>query len=218
MNFGHDHPVTTLNIGSHHPFKNRLVTVIVIGLLLFVAGVTFCDFPDQSEVPLLLGSGLTSAGQAEMRLIVLAQEDTFVPEIRDRIPDGWNWQERVVKGNGEQHRLFLGKVAVDSPQIERAVFQIYRKLATALRPYGAKVFLHEFIEESIDPAAYLSRIGAHPSQWVNSYDTLSIAAFEKEIPGAVLAGSDRINIQVLSRESRASARTVLAIPVLLGGF
>jgi len=76
----------------------------------------------------------------------------------------------------------------------------------------------ESIPQAIDISAYLSQTNALPTQWVLSDNLLSIAAYQNIIETSVMAGQDRINIQLLSRGKNTEGQSVLAIPVLLKQF
>ena len=81
---------------------------------------------------------------------------------------------------------------------------------------GGQIYIDERVPQAIDISAYLSKTNALPAQWALSDSLVSIAAYQKNLPSTVMAGNDRINIQLLSRGN--GGQTVLAIPVLLEEF
>jgi hypothetical protein len=173
----------------------------------------------EKEVTLLLNSGSVISNEAEVRVIVWLKDGTIPEELKITKPlPGWVWNYRELKTEGGKVAATLsGQCSLDKNE-ERKLFTWYTDIAQGLSKTGSQVYLDERVPQTIDISAYLSRINAQPAQWDLTGSLLSIAAFQANLNTKVMAGKDRVNIQLVSRGKNTAGHTVLALPVLLEEF
>jgi len=101
---------------------------------------------------------------------------------------------------------------------ESSLYKWYTTMAQELAKTGGIIYIDERVDQAMDISAYLSKMNALPTQWALIGNLLSIAAYQNDISTNVIAGQDKMNIQLLSRGKNNEGRTVLAIPALLKEF
>ncbi|HWQ43372.1 MAG TPA: hypothetical protein VN456_15235 [Desulfosporosinus sp.] len=173
----------------------------------------------QTPVPLLINSGAVQAKEAEVS-VVLWFENGEIPLGIWRtgpLPD-WTWSYK-------ESQTASGRVAVTlsghqrmNKNEESNLYTWYTVMVRQLAQTGGQIYIDERVPQAIDISAYLSKTNALPAQWALSDSLVSIAAYQKNLPSNIMAGNDRINIQLLSRGIHNGGQTVLAIPVLLEEF
>lgn len=173
----------------------------------------------QTAVPLLLNSEAVWAKEAEVS-VVLWFENGEIPLgiwTTGPMPD-WTWTYK-------ESQTTSGKVAVTlsghhrmNKNEESNLYTWYTIMVRQLAQTGGQIYIDERVPQATDVSAYLSKTNALPAQWALSGSLVSIAAYQKNLPTNVMAGNDRINIQLLSRGKHNEGQTVLAIPVLLKEF
>ena len=173
----------------------------------------------QTEVPLLLNSGVVQTNKAEVSVILWFENGDVPLGISTKGPKSdWVWNhKRLETETGKVAVTLSGHCLIDKNE-ESNLYTWYNIMAQQLTKTGGQIYLDERVPQAIDISAYLSQTNALPSQWSLLGNTLSIAAYQKSLETSVMAGKDRVNIQLLSRGQNTEGQTVLAIPVLLEEF
>lgn len=208
-------------------YRKIMITLIVcifcigLGTYALLVGMTSKDTVklSQTEVPLLLNSGLVLTEEAEVSIILWFENGDLPLEIwtKGPMPDWiWNYKE-LQTGSGKVAVSLSGHRLIDKNE-ESNLYTWYNMMAQQLTKTGGRIYLDERVPQAIDISAYLSNANALPSQWALLGNMLSIAAYQNNFKTCVMAGKDRINIQLLSRGKNTEGKTVLAIPVLLEEF
>src|SRR5665648_885445 len=172
----------------------------------------------QTTVPLLLNSGEVQANEAQLN-ITLWFENGYVPHgtwNNHPMPD-WIWTYNELQTGNEKVATLSGHRTINKNE-ETSLYTWYTIMAQELAETGGTIYIDERVDQAMDISAYLSKTNALPTQWALIDNMLSIAAYQKSISTSVLAGQDKINIQLLSRGKNNEGRTVLAIPALLNEF
>lgn len=174
---------------------------------------------DEFKGTLLLSSGLVQADKAEIS-IVLWFEDRKVPKgfSKSRPIPNWTWTYKELQLDSEKVAVTMKGQYIVNKNEERNLFAWYTTMVPQIEEAGGRIYLDERIPEAIDIAAYLSHNNAVPKQWLLSGNMISTAAYQDNIDTSVVAGQDKINIQLLSRGNNSKGQSVLAIPALLKEF
>lgn len=216
-----------LTVPKLSPSKTIINTIIACFLIFCLALYSYklaipdidSAISDQATVPLLLNSGEVQTKEAEVS-IILWFENEDIPHVawaKPPMPD-WIWAYNELQtGNGKVAVTLSGHRLIDKSE-ESNLYKWYSTMSQELAKTGGLIYIDERVDESMDISAYLSKTNALPAQWALLGNMLSIAAYQKNFLSSVLAGQDRINIQLLSRGNNTEGRTVLAIPVLLKEF
>jgi len=212
---------------SHNNIQLQLIIMLLVCTLFFVMG-TFDlrvgsqikeSVVSQTAVPLLLNSGVVQAKEAEVSVVLWFENGEIPFGIWCEKPaQDWIWTYK-------QSQTVSGKVAVTlsghhrmNKNEESNLYTWYTIMARQLAQTGGQIYIDERVSQATDISAYLSKTNALPAQWALSDSLVSIAAYQKSLPTNVMAGFDRINIQLLSRGRHNEGQTVLAIPALLEEF
>ena len=209
------------------PTMNRIRTLIACVLIIGMFSCTYrAEIPvieaavlSPTTIPLLLNSGEVQSKEADVN-ITLWFENGDVPHgtwTTLPTPD-WIWTyTELHTGNGQIAATLSGHRSINKTE-ENSLYQWYTTMAQELAKTGGLIYLDERVNQAMDISSYLSKTNAQPAQWVLIGNLLSIAAYQNDISTNVLAGQDKINIQLLSRGKSNEGRTVLAIPALLKEF
>ncbi|HBW37786.1 hypothetical protein [Desulfosporosinus sp. BICA1-9] len=205
------------------------VLLIVIGCLMLIGfkswvieGVLQSNQPVHSSTtaaPLLLNNGMVQAQEAEVSIILWSEDGTIPIELWTQRPmPDWKWshEEQLTK-RGNSAATLTGHRVIDKTE-ERMLYTWYTTISPILAKEGVKIYLDERIPEAIDISGYLCQSNTLPSQWFLLDNMVSIAGYQSNIGTSVMAGQDKINIQLLSRGQNTDGQTVLAIPALLKEF
>jgi len=206
----------------------KIMTVIACSLCFGSLGVyaiqvrmpsvnTYKSSP--SVEPLLLNSGVVQTKKAEVNVILWFEDGKIPLGIWTNKPmSDWIWNYKELQtGSGKVAVTLSGHRQVDNIE-ESNLYTWYTVMARQLSETGGRIFLDERVPQIIDISAYLSQTNALPAQWALVGNLLSIAAYQNNLKTSVVAGNDRINVQLLSRGQNTEGQTVLAIPVLLEEF
>ena len=175
-------------------------------------------FFSQVSVPLLLNSGEVQTEEAELSIVIWFENGDIPDETWTKRPTlDWVWTYNQLQTGPEKVVTLSGHLLVDKNK-ERDLFKWYTDMQQELAKTGGLIYIDERVEQAIDISAYLSKTNALPAQWSFIDNMVSIAAYQSKFLTNVLAGQDRINIQLLSRGKNSEGRTVLAIPALLQEF
>lgn len=209
-------------------FKRHLFIVIISCLLLigFKPFVVECILQSiqpaptsNSEAPLLLNSGMVQARGAEVSVLLWSEDGTIPIDIMTQFPmPDWIWTQKEQQTNSGNIAATLTGNRVINQTEESMIYTWYTAMAPVLKKNGIQIYLDERVPEAIDISAYLSHTNTLPSQWFLLDNLVSIAGYQRNIGTNILAGKDRINIQLLSRGEMTDGNTVLAIPALLKEF
>jgi hypothetical protein len=208
--------------------SKKLIIVLTVGMIwlsiigkVVHPGLLPAHIADNTQkgVTLLLNSGSVNSKKAEVRVIVWLKDGTIPEELKVKKPlPGWVWNYRELQTeSGKTAATLSGQCNLDKNE-ERKLFTWYTDIAQRLSTTGSQVYLDERVPQTIDISAYLSQINAQPAQWDLTGSLLSIAAFQANLNTKVMAGKDRVNIQLVSRGKNPAGHTVLAIPALLEEF
>jgi len=159
------------------------------------------------------------ADKAEVSVILWFENGDIPLEIWKKRPmPDWTWTYKESQtANGKVAVTLSGHRFIDKNE-ESNLYTWYTVMARLLAHTGGRIYLDERIPQASDISAYLSKTNAFPAQWTLSGSMVSIAAYQKDLQTNVMAGNDRINIQLLSRGNHNKGQTVLAIPALLEEF
>ena len=209
------------------PYRSMISTLMACALII---GLITCTYNlniaskdtaaiAPTEIPLLLNSGEVQAKEAEIN-ITLWFENGDVPHgtwTSQPTPD-WTWTYTELQtGSGKVAATLSGHRLINKNE-ESSLYKWYTTMAQELVKTGGMIYIDERVNQTLDISAYLSKTNALPTQWALIGNMLSIAAYQKDIPTNVIAGQDKVNIQLLSRGKNTEGRTVLAIPALLKEF
>lgn len=207
--------------------KNILRDLIVYTLTIclifnvFMLGLHTLESPKVKNiaVPLLLNSDSVNIKNAEVSVILWAENsDTAENFLKQKPLPGWQWTcKELTTAGGLQAISISGHKVVDKKE-ERNLYTWYTNMAQKLDKKDCQIYLDERVPQAIDVCSYLSEENASPRQWSLSSNLISVAAYMGDVPISVMAGQDRLNIQVLSRGNNSEGQTVLAIPALLEEF
>lgn len=203
--------------------KTIVVCIIIFGLVSYSYRVEGSSrnyaINQQTTVPLLLNSGEVQTKVAEIN-IILWFENGDIPHAvwTNRPTPDWIWTFNELPTGSEIAAVTLSGHRMIDKNEESDLYKWYTTMERELAKTGGLIYLDERIDQAMDIAAYLSKTNAHPAQWALIGNMLSIAAHQSDFMTSVLAGQDRINIQLLSRGENTEGRTVLAIPALLKEF
>lgn len=166
---------------------------------------------------LLLQSGLAAADEAEITVIIWLKASELERTVNSLPPSGWNWRTVQYESPAADVATVAGTRTI-TRQEEAEVRDWYLALAQEIAKAGGQAYLDERIGESIDILAYMAKVQAMPQQWVFGAGTRSMAGYEAGFGSPLTAGSDLVNLQLLTRAGGQHGQTVLAIPVLLQEF
>jgi len=207
--------------------KNIIKTIIVCFLIIssisyyynFKMPFNHPAIDTQTTVPLLLNSGEVQAKEADIS-IILWFENGDVPEdtwTKRPTPD-WVWTCKKFQTESNKVAVTLSGHQLIDKKEESNLYKWYTTREKELAKTGGLIYIDERVDQAMDISAYLSKTNALPKEWTLIDNMVSIAAYQKYLLTSVLAGQDRINIQLLSRGKNTEGRTVLAIPALLKEF
>ncbi|AFM43458.1 Protein of unknown function (DUF1779) [Desulfosporosinus acidiphilus SJ4] len=217
-------------LGKNVVKKHSNVGILVVCILLMLCLKTNVlmaqntmndDGVSNKSIPLLLNSKFVDASEARVTMVIwfddsnrpLSSEQITNPPVKN-----WSWSNNYLQaGNSRRASTISGEGLVNKKE-ELKVYKWYTIMAPKIAKAGGRMYLDERVPESIDIPAYLNHIDAQPVQWAISDNLISIAAYQKLINPSVKIGTDKLNIQILSRGEAAKGETVLAIPVLLEEF
>lgn len=208
--------------------KNKYLLLIIIScvILLWVKPLGIERVFQSSESvnssyktePLLLNAGLVQAQKAELSIILWVENGIIPIEVWTQLPmPDWAWSLNEQQTKHGNTATLSGHRVIDKDE-ERMLYTWYTKMAPILAKNGVRIYLDERVSEAIDVSAYLSQSNILPAQWFLLENMVSIAGYQSNLEESVMAGQDRINIQLLSRGKNTDGQTVLAIPALLKEF
>jgi len=209
------------------PYRNMISIIMACALII---GLITCTYSlnmssketaviAQTTTPLLLNSGEVQAKEAEIN-ITLWFENGDVPHgtWTSQPTQDWIWTYNELQtGNGKVAATLSGHRMINKNE-ESSLYKWYTTMAQELAKTGGIIYIDERVDQAMDISAYLSKTNALPTQWALIGNLLSIAAYQNDISTNVIAGQDKMNIQLLSRGKNNEGRTVLAIPALLKEF
>lgn len=216
-----------LTVPKLSPFTN--IVKMIIAFLLIFALVAYSyrvemisqdpEIVFQSTVPLLLNSGEVQTKTAEVSIILWFENGDIPQGTWTKLPAlDWKWTyNELQSGSGKNPVTLSGHRRIDKNE-ESNLYQWYITMQTELAKTGGLIYIDERVDQAMDISAYLSKTNGFPTQWILIDNLISIAAYQDDSLTSVLAGQDRINIQLLCRGKNTEGRTVLAIPALLKEF
>lgn len=172
-----------------------------------------------SEIPLLLNSGCARADYAHVNLTLWFENPT-IPDLiwTEKPTPDWQWVSKELKTTTQQTAISLSGEDIMNKSQEKDLLKWYTTMAPIIEKAGGIIYFDERVPEVIDVAGFLSKVNIEPAQWILTGNLTSVAAYQEALQTSVLAGKDRINIQLVSRGDSHKGQTVLAIPVLLNEF
>jgi hypothetical protein len=209
-------------------FRNKM-KIMITGLLFICLGF-FLSFTmeihtkdstadTRSEVPLLLNVGEIEAMEAEVGILLWFKNGDVPHGTMTNLPlSDWTWTYNELQAGNKKVVATLSGHRVINKDEEKKIYEWYITMEQELAKTGGLIYIDERIDQTMDISAYLSKTNAQPAQWTLIGNMLSIAAYQKNFLTSVLAGRDRINLQLLSRGKNNEGQTVLAIPALLKEF
>ena len=216
--------LTVPKLGSNRNLiKTLIICFLIIGLLTSFYSVKMISKEPviftQTTVPLLLNSGEVQTKEAEVSIILWFENGDIPDETwANRPTPDWKWTYNELQtGSDKVTATLSGHRRVDKNE-ESNLSIWYTTMAQVFAKTGGLIYLDERVDQAIDISAYLSKTDTLPAQWVLIGNLVSIAAYQDHFLTSVIAGQDRINIQLLSRGKNTEGRTVLAIPALLKEF
>ncbi|MGI1657432.1 MAG: hypothetical protein ACRKFN_00470 [Desulfitobacterium sp.] len=172
----------------------------------------------QTSNPLLLNSGLVEAQKAELRVILWFEQGRPDSGFKQNLPQaGWVWTESDSAAvEGLPYSLAGCRTITFAEEPE--IFAWYKDIEQEVRLVGGITYLDERIPEVIDISHYALEQNIQPRQFSLSEGTISVTGWQESLSSPVLAGEDRVNIQIISQAYEGKGRTALALPVLLEEF
>lgn len=208
--------------------NNKFIILLMLGILFTGLGTEVVQSRHLSknafrsasqEIPLLLNSGIVKSNEAEVSVILWFEHGNIPADvIKNRPLPDWTWDIKQLETENGQEAVTISGHSNLNINKERNLYTWYTNIAQELTKIGGRAYLDERVSQQLDISAFLSKINAQPAQWDLSGNMLSIAAYQNSLNTYVMAGKDRINIQLLSRGRNADGHTVLAIPALLEEF
>lgn len=208
----------------------RGIMKIMIAIILITGIVSYSDRTEipsevpeilfsQTTVPLLLNSGNVQAKEAEVSIILWFENGDIPDGIWAKLPTSeWLWTYNNLQTESTEAPVTLSGHQMIDKNEESALYTWYTAMVKELAKTGGMIYIDERVDQAMDISSYLSKTNALPAQWALIDNMVSIAAYQNDFPTSVLAGQDRINIQLLSRGKNTEGRSVLAIPALLKEF
>ncbi|MGE4271756.1 MAG: hypothetical protein AB7E31_02635 [Desulfitobacterium sp.] len=210
-------------------YRNRIVVLGVIFLCYTMFQIWFFSqevgerefysrLESQISNPLLLNSGLVEAQKAEVRVVLWFEQGKPDRGFKQDLPQtGWAWMESNSAGIAELPYSLAGYRTIVTEE-EPEIFAWYQDLEQEVSEVGGIAYLDERIPEGIDIAHYALKQNILPRQFSLSERTISVTGWQESLFSQVLAGDDRVNIQIISQTHGGKGRTALALPVLLEEF
>lgn len=173
----------------------------------------------QESVPLLLNSGVTQTNEAEVTLVLWVENGKVPSEIYTQkpLPD-WIWTNKIKETAQGDVAITLSGHKLININEERILFSWYNTMSEDMALKGVRIYFDERVPEAIDTSAFLSQINVVPAQWNLDGSLVSIAGYKSDLKASVLAGTDKINVQILCRSNSSKGQTALAMPALLEEF
>lgn len=206
-------------------FRKAIAAVLLIVGFFSYGYAGAADSNDALEVcspktvPLLLNSGEVQVEEAEISVIIWFEGGNIPPEVWTNKPTpNWVWTYKELSGGSNNKAATLAGQCRLAKNEEDIFAEWYAAAAREAASYGGIIYLDERVDEALDIAAFLSKANAEPVQAARIGNLFSLAAYQNNIGPSVLAGRERINIQLLSRGDNTVGQTVLAIPALLKEF
>ncbi|CDX05052.1 Hypothetical protein DPCES_5166 [Desulfitobacterium hafniense] len=203
------------------PLRDRLL-IVLLGVIVFAYAFlgnqsSFSIADPQDRNPLLLSTGLVEAQEAELRIILWFEEGKPQENFLNKLPqEGWVWQESHPANSMSAGYSLAGYTRI-SQKSEQAIFSWYQGLVQDVGQAGGIAYLDERVPEGMDIAHYALQQNILPRQFSLSESVSSVAGWQESLLPRVVAGNDKVNIQVIS-QGYGQGRTALAIPVLLEEF
>ena len=173
----------------------------------------------QAVVPLLLNSGEVHTKEAEVSIILWFENGNIPDQTRTTRPTlDWEWTYNHLNTGSKKDVATLSGHRLINKIEERDLYKWYTIMEQELAKTGGMIYIDERVDQAMDISSYLSKTNAIPAQWASTDNMVSIAAYQTNFSTSVIAGQDRINIQLLSRGKNTEGRSVLAIPALLKEF
>lgn len=167
--------------------------------------------------PLLLSSGLVKAEEAELRVILWFDSGKPQENLMESLPqDNWVWQESNPTSSRIAGYSLAGFTRI-TQKSEQAIYSWYQGLAQAVGRAGGIAYLDERVLEGVDIVQYALQQNILPRQFALTEGVLSVAGWQESPLPEVVAGSDIVNIQLIS-QGYGKGKTALALPVLLEEF
>lgn len=212
-----------------YPSKFISNNVLLIWLVAFALYSAYSDFyggwfgnngtQGKETMPLLLNSGQTQVAEAEMRITLWFESSKPPLELTQSLPqEGWEWEISDLKTTqGKERYSYSGYKKIGASE-EEAIYTWFKGISEKVESYGGTAYLDERIMEGIDLAKYSVYKDITPVQWALSDSFYSLSGRKKDMVKPVQAGSDTMNIQLITKSDEGKGKTALAIPVLLEEF
>ena len=207
--------------------RNSLIILILCTVLVgmgrpalqMISSTLDARMLSSTAVPMLINSGIVQSKEAEIKVILWFEDGEIPLDVwaKRPMPD-WVWNAKSLQTESGKVAVTLSGSHLMNKNEERNLYTWYTTMAQQLDKVGGKVYIDERVPQTIDIAAYLSQVSALPAQWSLLGNTVSIAAYNSNLKMMVMAGQDRINIQLLCRGKNNEGQTVLAMPALLEEF
>lgn len=211
---------------SNDYFIGSMKGLAVWAIIIVLVSIGACNLKQNSdfnkslnsEIPLLLSSGSTTADYADIGL-TLWFKNSIIPDLiwAEKPTPDWTWVRKELKTTHDTAITLSGTRKLNKSQ-EEDLFKWYTTMAPIIEKAGGRVYFEERVPQVIDVAGFLSKGNTEPAQWMLSGNLISVAAYQSKLKASVLAGPDRINVQLASRGDSKEGQTVLAVPVLLNEF
>lgn len=211
-------------LSSYKNMKKTIIAcILIIGLVSCSYGVG--EIPKEptifskTSVPWLLNSGEVQIKEAEINIILWFENGNIPAGFwTNRPTQDWIWKHNEIQTASQKIVVTLSGHRLINKNEESNLNKWYTTMQQELDATGGLIYIDERVNQAIDISSYLSNTNALPAQWTLIGKMVSIAAYQKYFLADVIAGQDRINIQLLSRGENTEGRTVLAIPALLQEF
>ena len=134
-------------IEKENPPILNLVYVLFL-CVIFFSGAFVKNFGvDKQETTLLLNSGLTTAQEAEIRVVLWFERKPPLSIIQSLPHEGWKWKESELKASDLVHPYTLSGYKVIQREEEKLLTLWFQDLSKDVQDYGGTVYLDEIISE-----------------------------------------------------------------------
>ncbi|NLI91045.1 MAG: hypothetical protein GX434_02220 [Peptococcaceae bacterium] len=207
-------------------FRSKKILLTVIFIMVFLTPtLLFAEVMKttrvNTELPLLLNSGLADCNEAAVKYIVWTEDPGKTDEIENILPStGLIWQKQILSDfAGKKVFQYMTAQKINEEE-ERQAFILYHSLYTVSMDGKAQVFFEERVGEAIHAENYFEYNHISRKQNIIINDMMSIGGFDQRLPGGVKAGEDKINIQMVTKgeNKTGNGKTVLALPALMEEF
>lgn len=197
--------------------------VLLFLLVLPVIGYAQIKHTNQkaSDVPLLLNSGLVQCEEAKGKYILWTEDSEELYWLEKLLQStGLTWNKELLSDYYGRNAYKYVAVFDIQKENEGLAVEYYYSLHTSLKGTKVRVFFEERIDSALDSLLFFRNYNIPVIQKIQEEEIMSLSGFHRDYSEGVKAGTDQINVQLITRSGKGSGqgRSVLAYPALLEEF